>query len=492
MNLPSTENRNFWFFIIPISLVYIILTLVSVNHCYFWDNIQQISKEAHWFYLTDFKSLLMPAPNSGSEIVATGYHPPLMGIMTAALWKIFGYELWVSHVFVFFWFGVLIYNSWKVIYRFLDPGIAGWILAIALLESTLLSQFSVASPDFILFTSFVLSLRAILERKYVLLAIGIFFLCTINMRGIFAGAILFISQLYFENTKSKEKTKIRDYTKMTIPYLPTLVVLSSYFAFYFLTRGWFFANSSTEGHYALPNSFFRIAKHFSEFGLRSVENGRIIIWLAGIIFGYFMWKNKLKLSDEKKFLLAVFVLLTGLYTLFIFITQMPFSARYFMPQFFILTILATSGMATFLKKQTLKYAFILIIFFEITGNFWIYPDKIAKSWDCTLAHLPYYKLRNQCFKYIDEKNISYNDLSAGFCLYGNRKFIELSENSKTVNSDTNRKYFIYSNISNLEDNFAEELNDKSKWMPIKRFEEGFVKIIVYERIFVSTFPKHEK
>lgn len=149
-------------------------------------------------------------------------------------------------------------------------------------------------------------------------------------------------------------------------------------------------------------------------------------------------------------------------------------------------------MATFLKKQTLKYAFILIIFFEITGNFWIYPDKIAKSWDCTLAHLPYYKLRNQCFKYIDEKNISYNDLSAGFCLYGNRKFIELSENSKTVNSDTNRKYFIYSNISNLEDNFAEELNDKSKWMPIKRFEEGFVKIIVYERIFVSTFPKHEK
>ena len=361
-----------------------------------------------------------------------------------------------------------------------------------LLESTLLSQFAIASPDFILFTSFVLSLRAILERKYVLLAIGIFFLCAINMRGIFAGLSLFISQLYFENVQSKERKKIRDYFKMTIPYLPTFVILSGYFVFYFLTRGWFFANSSSEGHYALPTGFFRIAKHFAEFGLRSVENGRIVIWIAGIITGYLMWKNKLKLSEEKKFILAAFVLLTGFYVLFIFITQMPFAARYFMPQFFILTILATSGLVIFLKNQTLKYAFILIVLFEITGNFWIYPDKIAKSWDCTLAHLPYYNLRNQCFKYIDEKKINYNDLSAGFCLYGNRKFIELTGNSKTVNSDTNRKYFIYSNISNVEDSFADELTNKRKWLPIKRFEEGFVKIIIYQRISVSIFPTHEK
>src|ERR1035437_2270255 len=111
MKLP---NKRDLFFLIPIVSIYFILTIISANSCYFWDNIQQISKEAHWYYLTDFKSLLMPAFNTGSEIVGTGYHPPLMGIMTAALWKVFGYELWVSHVFVFLWALILIYNVWKL------------------------------------------------------------------------------------------------------------------------------------------------------------------------------------------------------------------------------------------------------------------------------------------------------------------------------------------------------------------------------------------
>ena len=102
------------FSVAPIILLYLVLNLLSLNYCYFWDNIQQISKEAHWYFITDFKSLLMPTQNSGSEIVATGYHPPLMGIMTAMLWKVFGYHLWVSHIFSLFWFFILSWNLQKI------------------------------------------------------------------------------------------------------------------------------------------------------------------------------------------------------------------------------------------------------------------------------------------------------------------------------------------------------------------------------------------
>jgi hypothetical protein len=35
-------------------------------------------------------------------------------------------------------------------------------------------------------------------------------------------------------------------------------------------------------------------------------------------------------------------------------------------------------------------------FMDISG-------KDGKSWDCTLAHFPYYELRKQCFDYIDGK-----------------------------------------------------------------------------------------
>lgn len=124
----------------------------------------------------------------------------------------------------------------------------------------------------------------------------------------------------------------------------------------------------------------------------------------------------------------------------------------------------------------------LIILFELTGNLWVYPDKIAKSWDCTLAHLPFYALQKECFEYLDSTEIDYKQVSAGFCLYGNRKFIELNNNNKTISSDINNNYFIYSNISNVEDNFAEELRDKRKWAEVKVFRKEFVKIIIYKRI----------
>lgn len=479
--------------VILLLIVYVLLTILSLNYCYFWDNIQQISKEAHWFYTTDFSCLLMPAQNSGAEIVATGYHPPLMGIMTAALWKLVDYKLWVSHVFVFFWFLILIYNAWKLISKYSENKYITWISGILLIETTVLTQFVIASPDFILLTSFVLCLRAIVEKKNILLVIGLFFLCGINMRGIFVGAIMCISHIYYNFIQEKETTKKTGIFIKTIwAYLPVFVVLCSYFVYYLSNRGWFFENSPQNGHYSLPTNVGRIAKHFAEFGLRSVENGRIIIWIAGFFSAYYIWKKKYQLSNEQKFIFLVFLLLTGLYLLFVFVSQMPFSARYFMPQFFILTILSLSVLLKQLKANTIKLLFICILLFEISGNFWIYPEKIAKAWDCTLAHLPYYELREDCFKYIDKNNIPYNELSAGFCLYGNRQFIELNNNSKTVGTDKNLRYFLYSNISNLDDQFANELKNKELWIPLKSFEKGFVKVIVYERLARPVLTPDEK
>ena len=480
MTLTKLKSKNNISILILIVLIYIVLTIVCLNNCYFWDNIQQISKEAHWFYLTDFNSLLIPV-NSGAEIVATGYHPPLMGIMTATLWKVFGYHLWVSHVFALMWAFILIFNVWKIIRLLFPDNFIGWIMPVILLESTLLTQFAIGSPDFILFTAFVISLRAILERKPMLLTIGIFFLCCINMRGIFAGATLLIVLFYFNYLQKKENQDHRSVLKIMIPFLPTLILLSAYFIYYFIGHGWFFSGSTSSGHYSIPTGVGQIIKHVAEFGLRSIENGRIIIWFLGIYIAYLTYKSKTLLTQIEKVLLLFFLLLSGLYIIFILITQMPFSARYFMPQFFILSIMTLLGVLKFFNKNSVKFIFILIICFELTGNLWIYPDRIAKSWDCTLAHLPYYELRKDCFKFIEAEEIDYKDISGGFCFYGNSRFIDLTQNDKTIGIDSNRKYYIYSNISNVEDRFVKELQNKNAWLPIKTFEKGFVNITIYKK-----------
>ena len=418
-------------FLLSITVIYVILAILTLNNCYFWDVIQQVSKEGHWFYLTDFSSLLIPENNS-LNISATGYHPPLMGMMTALLWKIFGLHLWVSHAFTAFWAILLIYNSWKLISSLFSGKYVGWTLLIVLLEPTILTQFAIASPDFILFTAFVISLRAIFGRKPFLLGIGIFFLCCINMRGVFVGIMLFFANIYFDYLQSNKKYSLKSFGQTLLPYLPTLLVLISYFIYYFSQKGWFFAISGGNEHYEMPQNLQTIIAHFLSFVLRCVENGRFVIWILAFFFLFILIKKKRKLSSVEKTLGIFVLLLNGLYFLFIFISQMPFSARYFSPQFFALTILVLLFIVKYFDFKKIKLIFILILVFTLSGHFWIYPEKMAKAWDATLAHLPYYELRNDCFKYIDENDFDYNDLAAGFCLSGDRGFIKLTDRKSVV------------------------------------------------------------
>lgn len=473
------KNKNIVFPAVAL-LVYGFLFLISRNNGYFWDNIQQISKEAHWFYETGFRSLLMPAANSGSEIVATGYHPPLMGFMTALLWTILGYKLWVSHAFALLWAILLVYNVWKFLLHFFDHKTIGWVFLIVLLEPSVLTQFTDASPDFILFTAFVIALRAILERKSLLLSIALIFLCGVNMRGIFAAVILLTGNIYIVLADKKTKITVNSILKALLPYLPVVVLLSAYFTFYLSRRGWFFAHETPTDHYAMPTSLGRIAKHLAEFGLRTIENGRFFIWFIALFLGYKMLKMKQNTDYRIKTVLLVWLLLTGLYVIFVFISQMPFSGRYFMPQFFLLTVLVMFFGRQYFAGKSLKIIFILALVFELTGNCWIYPESIAKSWDGTLAHLFYFKARKECFDYIDREKLNYHDISAGFCLYGDRRFVELTHAGEAVDNDPGKKYFIYSNISNLDDSFVASLSDTTNWLPLQTFKNGCIHITLYE------------
>lgn len=478
--IPRYKNV---FALLLVASVYTLLTMLSVNNGYFWDNIQLISKSAHWFYQSGFDSFIIPLSSEGNEISASGYHPPLMGLITAGLWKIFGYQLWVSHVFTFLWAIVLIYNLWKLIRLFFSEKYQSWVLVIVLLESSLLTQFSIASPDFILFTAFVISLRGILQKKQWLTAIGIFFLCFVNMRGVFAGVIIFLVSGFYSLFQQTHKPAFKDFVKHLLPFLPTFILLIIYFATYLYTQGWFFTSTSPySGHYTIPQNITGIVKHLAEFILRSGENGRFIIWLFGIYSLFTIIKFKHKTELNIRFLFWIFAGLNGIYVLFIFISQMPFSARYFLPQFFLLTLLTMWSIVRITNEKHIKWIFILFLIFELTGHLWIYPDKISKSWDNTLAHFPYYELRKECFNYIDQQELNYNDISGGFCYYGNRKYIELKNDDKIVGVNTQNKYFIYSNISNIDDSLYHELNTDSVWRPLKKFRKGFVKIILYKSL----------
>jgi hypothetical protein len=264
--------------------------------------------------------------------------------------------------------------------------------------------------------------------------------------------------------------------------MPVFSILSVYFICYFANNDWFFANDDRYSeHYLLPANMAMIAKHLAALVMRFVENGRFIIWLPAIYWITVILKNKIRLSREERMLGLFFTLITGLYFLFVFITRMPFSSRYFMVHFFVLSLLVLRFSANRLSNNKMKTACLIILFCTVTGHCWIYPEKIAQCWESTLLHTPYYELRKECFDYIDKRHFDYNDLSAGFCLSGNRGYIELKNEGKIVGTSMDAKYFIYSNISNLEDEKIDELKNPQLWTPIKSFEKGVVFIILYQR-----------
>ena len=451
-----------------------ILFVISFDFPYFWDGVAQVSKEGFNYY-----SIFNPNFHN-LTITHSPSLFPMMGLMTASLWTVFGVKLGVTHALILLWGILLIYNVRKIVQLFVREKYVAIITFIAFTEPTVLSQLTIGGIDIIIFTSFVISLRAILDGKKWLLAIGLFFLINIYSRGLFLGLILLIVDFYFNYYKG-EKRDTKSFLKYCLTCLPAFIFLAVSISIYFTSQNRVsITSSSYSTHYQLPASFWIIIRHFFEFVLRSVENGRLLIWILSLLIGYKLFKSKHVFSKNQKILLSVLILHFLLYFIFIFISQMPFSARYFMPHFFLLTLFCCWGIIHFYKNQVVYTLLILIVILQASGHFWIYPDKIAKSWDCTLSHIPYYELRKSCFRYIDENGINYDNISAGFCFYGDRGYAELNNFGKTVIAGRDREYFIYSNIS-AEDADIEEVENSNSWTEVKRFEKGKVFVVLLKR-----------
>jgi hypothetical protein len=165
----------------------------------------------------------------------------------------------------------------------------------------------------------------IVRAKYKAHSIALIFLFGSNMRGIFAGIALWMSFQFYLYLNSGKKFSFKMLAASVRQFLPAIILSLLYFIFYFRMNGWFSAVSEEGGHYSLPENISMVAKHFIEFLLRSVENGRMIVWAFSLFAFYLVAKKKVSISNEFKMLICCFLILFSIYFLFVFITRMPFS-----------------------------------------------------------------------------------------------------------------------------------------------------------------------
>jgi hypothetical protein len=116
----------------------------------------------------------------------------------------------------------------------------------------------------------------------------------------------------------------------------------------------------------------------------------------------------------------------------------------------------------------------------LSGNFWIYPDKIAKGWDSTMAHLPYHQLRHKMMRYIDQNHISVSETGSRTPNTTIIDCIELNGDQRAFpEADLSKDHYVfYSNVFNMFTN--EEIDRlKQQWKVEQEYRCLQVRVTLY-------------
>ncbi|MCF8243988.1 MAG: hypothetical protein K9J37_01045 [Saprospiraceae bacterium] len=457
------------------------VTLLVCNNPFFWDTVQLASKHGHFFYDTDFQSLILPGEiDSG--------HPPLFGMYIAMIWKVFGKTLCASHLSMLpFIFGA-VYFLHAIGSRLVGQKLAIWLTLICLADPVLASQMVLVSPDLVLVCCCLMALWAIWENKFMWLALAVIGLGLISTRGMMVGAALYL----FSLIAATEKITLNLVFRKLLPFLPGGILVASYLFYHWMEAGWI---GYHEGSSWAP-SFQKVDFKGFVFNIgvmvwRFLDFGRVAVWLAILVIGFLTLKrSNWKLPKIDRFETGwQLILLTILLFLAIGPTQLFYTGllahRYFLPFFLTLSISLLYFLCNkypWVAKKKVKNLVLPVVFIVLaTGNFWIYPQKIAMGWDSTLAHLPWYSLLKETEDYLKTEEISLEIVGSAFPNIGSREIYELNGETKGfVEKDlATNCYLLFSNIMNdFSDLEIAELN--SEWEKIFERNLGGVNVILYK------------
>ena len=464
------------FILISLLVFFTVLVFYSSSHVFFWDTIQLGSKQAHFFFENNFQYLLLP-----NEIDSG--HIPSFGIYLAFLWKLFGKTLFVSHLAMLPFVWGIVWQSYILIKRFIPKKFIGIALLIFLADPTLLSQLTLISPDVPLVFFFLLALNAILKKQRWFLMLALSGLFVISLRGVMVSVAILAIDIIFNVKFQNLKSLIIVLAKNSLAYLPGLFLFVGFSFYHYAAKGWIgYHDDSPWAAFFQKVSLSGVLRNILILGWRLIDFGRIFIWGITLVL-LIIYRRSLYSSDlGKKTMIIFLVTFLSLAGQIIWFNNLV-AHRYLLPVFLSFNLLALYLLFSFVSSEKLKQIISAIwLIGLITGNFWVYPDKVAQGWDSTLAHLPYYDLRSDIIDYLHENNIDIRDVGSDFPMTGPFKHLDLSDNLAAF-PDKNfehQKYILYSNIFNdFSDAQIDEL--QSNWKVVHRIHRCQVFFILYQK-----------
>ncbi len=459
-------------------LVVCFIVFASSHNSFFWDTVQLGSAHANYYYVNHFSELLLP-------IEIDSGHIPAFGIYIALLWEIFGRTLEVSHFGMLpFAFGIVI-QIFQVCRKLVPEQFVGLASVLVLADPSLLSQLTLVSPDVCLLFFFLLGLNAVLENNKKWIIIAVFFLFLSSMRGMMVSFCLLsldiFSHIDFKTTSRKIAGQL---ISRSLLYLPAVLLFLGYNSLHYIEKGWigFHQDSPWAKSFERVDNFKDFLFNVGLYAWRILDFGRIGGWLIGLPL---LILYKKQLLNTKTFRLLLFFTLFSMIVLPLNMlwAKNLMGYRYLIPIYLTFSLFTVTVLFSPFVNQKLKYSLsIFWVLCLIGGNFIVYPDKIAKGWDSTLAHVPYYKLRHQAIDYLDQEHINFEQVQSFFPNLASIDRIDLNGDLRSFRAyDGQRKYIFYSNIFNVSDQEYDEIHNLANYKCIKHFESQQVFIDIFEK-----------
>ena len=451
-------------------ILFLVLKFFTLENCFFWDNTAGYSMPASYLLENGFLSFVYPA-----QYVA---EPPLAHLYLALLWSLFGKSLLVAHLSITVFSLGVIWQVYRLCER-LETKYTPYIFLLVLLEPALSTQMILISPDVITCFFALLSVNLLLENKRSWLALSVLCLGLVSIRGFVVCSGLGLAYLVILIAIDKKSFK-EAFLYVFPSFVPVLLVLGAWFLYRKWDTGYFMYQPGFEyqEHRELASLSYMI-RNIASLAIRMFDSWRIIVWIL-------LFVAVLKIGIKNFFSFIVrsplsIIYLSVLLTMSLVTIPMtnPFGDRYFIVLYILLALVTARLLSEAYGGTKIRVIFIGMILVLVSGNFWVYSEKMSKAWDSVLCHFSYYPLRQEMITYLDEQGISVNDVSASFPLDSSFSDTEANEDNRRFSSvDFDKsQYIIYSNIYNWDDEYIDALC--MDWKLQKEFKYGLIYIRLY-------------
>lgn len=334
--------------------------------------------------------------------------------------------------------------TWKIANSYLDRQWRQAFFLLCLADPTLLSQLLLIGPDLALMAFFLLAFWGHRNQQPYLQMAGILGLALLSMRGMMCAAALFLFEGISEGFRQKWQPAW--WWRQVRIYSPGFLLAGTFLLLHLSVKGWM--GYHPDSPWALSfqkNTANEAGRHLLILGWRLLDFGRVFLWLALLL----IWR---KLPGSRKWkdarlALLLLVMLTWPFIVYQGVNQ----HRYLLPFYGMLHLLFLQQLGRVPWRRWAKnLLFVVVLAGLVSGHLWIYPSSLAQGWDSSLAHRPYFRLRQSAEAFLQGEGIPFTEVGTAFPAIGPLRNFDPEQSGPGFGDkdSQNYDYYLVSNIMN--------------------------------------------